>query len=43
MLASKDAKAFRQFYDSVRDGSVLDQKTTILVGVAAALTAGCDP
>ncbi len=43
MLSAKNGKAFGQFYDAVRDESVLDEKTTILVGLAAAMTAGCVP
>ncbi len=43
MLSAKNAKAFGQFYDAVRDQSALDEKTTILVGMAAAMTAGCSP
>ena len=43
MLSAKNGKAFSQFYDAVRDEAVLDKKTTILVGLAAAMTAGCAP
>ncbi len=43
MLSAKNGKAFREFYDAVRDESALDRKTTILVGLAAAMTAGCLP
>lgn len=43
MLSAKNGKAFSAFYDAVRDESVLDKKTTILVGLAAAMTAGCVP
>ncbi len=43
MLSAKNGKAFRDFYDAVRDESVLDRKTTILIGLAASLTSGCAP
>lgn len=43
MLSAKDGKAFAAFYDAVRDASVLDKKTTILIGLAAALSVGCEP
>ena len=43
MLSAKNGKAFAGFYDAVRDESALDQKTTLLIGLAAAMTAGCSP
>ena len=43
MLSEKDRNAFNAFYDSVRDESVLDRKTTTLIGLAAAMTCGCSP
>jgi len=43
MLSAKNGKAFSAFYDAVRDESSLDRKTTILVGMAASMTAGCAP
>ena len=43
MLSEKNAKLFRDFYDAVRDESVLDRKTTILIGLAAAMASGCTP
>ena len=43
MLSEKNGKAFSAFYDAVRDESVLDKKTTLLIGLAAAMTAGCIP
>lgn len=43
MLSMKSSKAFSEFYDAVRDESVLDKRTSILVGLAAAMTAGCGP
>ena len=43
MLSKNNGKAFSGFYDAVRDEACLDKKTTILVGLAAAMTAGCLP
>lgn len=43
MLSRKNGQAFSVFYDGVRDESVLDKKTTILVGLAAAMSVGCLP
>lgn len=43
MLSAKNGKAFSAFYDAVRDASALDEKTTIIVGLAAALSIGCEP
>lgn len=42
MLNSEHGQAFRSFYDAMRD-SVLDDKTTILVGLAASMAVGCEP
>ncbi|MDF1579999.1 MAG: hypothetical protein P1P74_04375 [Desulfuromonadales bacterium] len=42
MLQADQARTFRAFYDSARAAG-LDVKTTTLVGLAAALTAGCFP
>ena len=43
MLAPKQHKAYCQFYDAVRDESVLDTRTTVIVGLTAAMANGCDP
>lgn len=42
MLSSEHARAFRDYYDAMRD-SVLDDRTQTLVGVAAAMAVGCQP
>jgi len=42
MLTPEHGQAFRDFYDAMRD-SVLDEKTTTLVGLAAAMAVGCEP
>jgi hypothetical protein len=43
MLPPEQRNAFNAFYDSVRDESVLDKNSTIMIGLAAAMAAGCDP
>ena len=43
MLSAKNGLAFSGFYDAVRDESVLDPKTTILIGLAAAMASACAP
>jgi hypothetical protein len=43
MLLTKQHKAYCNFYDAVRDESVLDTRTTIIVGLTAAMASGCDP
>lgn len=42
MLNSKQGQAFRDFYDAMRD-SVLDDRTKVLVGLAASMAVGCEP
>lgn len=43
MLPPKLHQAYCSFYDSVRDESILDRRTTVIVGLAAAMACGCDP
>ncbi|MFO7766638.1 MAG: hypothetical protein R6V33_09420 [Pelovirga sp.] len=43
MLSDKNRTAYVNFYDAVRDETVLDRKTTILTGLAAAMAKHCDP
>ena len=43
MLSAETAKMYRDFYDQVREDPALDPQTTILVGLAAAMSAGCEP
>ncbi len=43
MLSDKHRAAYVDFYDAVRDESVLDRRTTILIGLAAAMANACDP
>ncbi len=43
MLTPDSAKKYRDFYDQVREDPALDEQTTILVGLSAAMAAGCEP
>ncbi len=43
MLSAETAKSYRDFYDLVREDPALEPQTTILVGLAAAMAAGCEP
>ena len=43
MLLTKQHKAYCEFYDAVRDESVLDNRTTVIVGLTSAMASGCDP
>jgi len=43
MLCANHHKQFSDFYDAVRDESVLDKRTTIMVGLASAMAIGCEP
>lgn len=43
MLSPDAARKYREFYDLVREDFALDTETTIVVGLAAAMAAGCEP
>ena len=43
MLPEKQQKAFIDFYDSARNNSILDPKTTLMIHLAAAMAVGCYP
>ena len=43
MLPPRADKAFDAFYDTVRNNTVLDPKTTLMVHLATAMSAGCYP
>ncbi len=43
MLPLEQHKKYCSFYDSVRDESQLDNRTTIIVGLATAMAIGCEP
>ncbi len=43
MLPEKPHRAFGEFYKSARFNRILDQKTTVLIHLATAMSAGCYP
>jgi len=43
MLPKKQKKAWTEFYAAARHNDILDAKTTILIHLATALSAGCYP
>lgn len=43
MLPVKQQKAFGEFYDTVRENTILDPKTTLLLHLGAAMALGCSP
>ena len=43
MLPEKQQKAFGEFYDTVRENTILDSKTTLLLHLGAAMAFGCSP
>ncbi len=43
MLTQKQNKTYQDFYDSARTNDILDTKTTLLIHLASAMTAGCYP
>jgi len=43
MLTEKQQKAYEQFYESTHDNEFLDEKTELLVGLAAAMALDCAP
>ena len=43
MLPTEQHKKFCNFYDAVRDESILDKRTTIIIGLASAMAIGCEP
>jgi alkylhydroperoxidase/carboxymuconolactone decarboxylase family protein YurZ len=43
MLPEPQQKAFGEFYDTVRENTVLDPKTTLLLHLGAAMALGCSP
>jgi hypothetical protein len=43
MLSKKQNKAYDEFYDSARHNDILDSKTSLLLHLASAMTAGCYP
>jgi alkylhydroperoxidase/carboxymuconolactone decarboxylase family protein YurZ len=43
MLPEKQQKAFGEFYDTVRENTILEPKTTLLLHLGAAMALGCSP
>ncbi len=43
MLPKKQQKAYTDFYDSARYNEILEPKTTLMLHLAAAMSAGCYP
>ena len=43
MLPEKQKRAYKAFYDSARHNESLDEKTTLLIHLAAAFALGCYP
>jgi alkylhydroperoxidase/carboxymuconolactone decarboxylase family protein YurZ len=43
MLPEKQQKSFGGFYDTVRENTILDPKTTLLLHLASAMALGCSP
>ncbi|SNB46297.1 carboxymuconolactone decarboxylase family protein [Geobacter sp. DSM 9736] len=43
MLPEKQQKKYSEFYESARNNTVLDPKTTLLVHLATAMASGCYP
>ena len=43
MLPDKQHRAFGEFYKSARFNRILDRKTTVMLHLATAMSAGCYP
>lgn len=43
MLPDKQHRAFGEFYKSARFNAILDQKTTLMIHLATAMSVGCYP
>jgi alkylhydroperoxidase/carboxymuconolactone decarboxylase family protein YurZ len=43
MLPEKQQKSFGEFYDTVRENTIFDPKTTLLLHLGAAMALGCSP
>ena len=43
MLPEKQEEAFNEFYKSARFNNILDQKTTLLLYLATAMSVACYP
>ena len=43
MLPEQQRKSFGEFYDTVRENTILEPKTTLLLHLGAAMAVGCSP
>jgi hypothetical protein len=43
VLPEKQLRAFGEFYKSARYNKILDPKTTLMIHLASAMSAGCYP
>jgi hypothetical protein len=43
MLSKHQSQAYRNFYDSARHNTVLDERTTLMLHLASAMAVGCYP
>ena len=43
MLPEKQKKAWNDFYDSARNNSIMEPKTTLLLHLASSMAVGCNP
>ncbi len=43
MLPEQHKKAYMEFYNSARNNTILDPKTTIMIHLGAAMALGCSP
>jgi hypothetical protein len=43
MLTKDRAISWKAFYDSARHNDILDERTTVLIHLAAAMATGCYP
>ena len=42
-MASEQMQRFDQFYESARHSEVLDERTTVMLHLGAAMALGCEP
>jgi len=43
MRPTPSSQNWQRFYDSARHNTVLDERTTVMLHLAAAMAFGCDP
>ncbi len=42
-MASEQMQKYEQFYESARQSEVFDERTAVLLHLAAAMARGCEP